>query len=189
MLSPSTAPPWNRQTKPGRQQAATGGKGLYDAKAARARNRGSRPTLNKATPPDFTIALLEIDICRSSDRCRLLPPLPPIAARLLPLKLRSTDRQADCQGTRLDGIADVRQLTSEDLLRVLGHRATQNLLVDRVDEPVGVSRSTDGVERHRHALELARRQRDRGIHPIEQRAAVHPRRFPLRIPVGSDVEI
>src|SRR5207249_1870448 len=133
MFSPSTAPRWKRQTKTGRQQAAWGGKGSYELKAARARNNGSRPKLNKARPPDFTNTLLVIDICLSSDRCR---PLPPSAALLL-LKLRSAYCEADGQGTRLRGIADSCQVTSQHLLRVLGHRPTQDLLVDHADQLVG----------------------------------------------------
>src|SRR5207245_2240276 len=121
MLSPSTAPRWKRQTKTGRQQAAWGGKGSYEVKAARARKSGSRPKLTKAKPPDFTKTLREIDMFPSSCRCR---PLPPSAALcrpcrpLLPLKLRSAYCEAHGQGTRLRGIADPGQLTSEHLLRV-----------------------------------------------------------------------
>src|SRR5438034_412294 len=40
-----------------------------------------------------------------------------------------------------------------------------------------------------HALQRARRQRGGGVNPIEQGTAVHPRRFPLGIPVGSDMEV
>ncbi len=87
MLSPSTAPRWKRQTKTGRQQAAWDGKGLYEVNAARARNSGSKPTLNRASPPDFTKTLLVIDMFRSSDRCRLLPPLPPFIAAETPVRL------------------------------------------------------------------------------------------------------
>src|SRR5438552_17413953 len=86
MLSPSTAPRWKRQTKTGRQQAAWGGKGLYEVNAARARNSGSKPTLNRASPPDFTKTLLVIDMFRSSDGCRLLPPLPPFIAVETPVR-------------------------------------------------------------------------------------------------------
>src|SRR5882762_636697 len=62
MLSPSTAPRWKRHTKTGRLRAAWGGKGSYELKAARARNSGSRPKLNKARPPDFTKTRLEMVI-------------------------------------------------------------------------------------------------------------------------------
>ena len=77
MLSPSTAPRWKRHTKTGRQQAAWGGKGSYELKAARATKSGSRPKLTKAKPPDFTKTLREIDMFPSSCRCRPLPPLLP----------------------------------------------------------------------------------------------------------------
>src|SRR2546422_10799463 len=81
MLSPHTAPRWKRHTKPGRQQAAWGGKGSYEVKAARARKSGSRPKLTKAKPPDFTKTLREIDMFPSSCRCG---PLPPSAALCRP---------------------------------------------------------------------------------------------------------
>src|SRR5438876_2279432 len=123
MLSPSTAPRWKRQTKTGRP--AWGGKGLYEVNTARARNSGSRPTLNKARPPDFTKTLLEIDTSRSSNRCPM-PPLPPIAAQLLPLKLRPSKRQSDRQRARLLGITDIRQLPFDHLLRIPRHRPTQD---------------------------------------------------------------
>src|SRR6266571_3037303 len=153
MLSPSTAPRWKRHTKTGRQQAAWGGNGLYEVKATRARKSGSRPRLTKAKPPDFTKTLREIDMCPSSCRCR---PLPPCAALtvLLSLKLRSAYCEADGQGTRLRGIADSCQLTSQHLLRVLGHRPTQDLLVDHADQLVGVPSRNDGVEHDRHARQL-----------------------------------
>src|SRR6185437_2317500 len=151
MLSPSTAPRWKRHTKTGRQQAAWGGKGSYELKAARARNSGSRPKLNRARPPDFTNTLLEIDICLSSDRCR---PSAALAALLL-LKLWSAYREADGEGTRLHGIADAGHLTPEHLLRVLGHRPTQDLLVDHADQLVGVPCRNDGIEHDRHARQLA----------------------------------
>src|SRR6266571_5227219 len=151
MLCPSTAPRWKRHTKTGRQQAATCGNGRYDANAPRARNNGSRPILNSANPPDFTKTRLEIDICFSS---KPLPPAAALAAPLLPLELRSAYCEADGQGTRLRGIADAGQLTSEHLLRVLGHRPTQDLLVDHTDQLVGVPSRNDGVERDGHARQL-----------------------------------
>src|SRR2546425_1968784 len=191
MLSPSTAPRWKRQTRIRRERAVEVGRGRYEANAARARNNGSRPRLNSASPPDFTNTRLEIDIIPSSNLYRLLPPSTALYRPLpsLPLKLRSANREADCEGTRLGRIGDVRQLTSEDLLGVFGHHSTENLLVDHADHLFGVSNSGDGVEDDRHALQLARGERDGGVHPIEQRATVHPRRLPLGIPVGSDVEI
>src|ERR1051325_4373060 len=64
MFSPSTAPRWKRQTRMGRSEAVWGGKGRYDANAARARNSGSRPRLKSASPPDFTKTRLDIDIAR-----------------------------------------------------------------------------------------------------------------------------
>src|SRR5256885_16421807 len=54
----------------------------------------------------------------------------------------------------LAGIADPGQLTSEHLLRVLGHRPTQDLLVDRADQLVGVPCRNDGVEHDGHARQL-----------------------------------
>src|SRR5256885_5920042 len=86
MLSPSTAPRWKRHTRIGRERAGEDGRGREEAKAARARNSGSRPKLNRANPPDFTKTLLEIDMVRSSDRCRLLPPLPPFIAVETPVR-------------------------------------------------------------------------------------------------------
>src|SRR5438046_10764624 len=132
---------------------------------------GSKPRLNSTCWPDFTITRLELVIIPSSDPLPsstvLYRPLPSLS-----LKLRPPDRQADRQGTRLGGIADIRQLTSEDLLRVLGHRPTENLLVDCVDELVGVSCRNEGVEHDRHALQVARRQRDGGVRPVDQGTAV-----------------
>src|SRR5437588_11652519 len=153
MLSPSTAPRWKRHTKTGRQQAAWGGKGSYELKAARATKSGSRPKLTKAKPPDFTKTLREIDMFPSAALCRPLPPSAALAA-LLSLKLRSAYCEADGQGTRLRGIADACQLTSEHLLRVLGHRPTQDLLVDRADQLVAVPCRNDGVEHDGHARQL-----------------------------------
>ena len=75
-----------------------------------------------------------------------------------------------------------------DDLHVLGVNAIDDL-DHPVDELVGVSCRNEGVEHDRHALQLARRQRDGGVHPIEQGTAVHPRRFPLGIPVWSDMEV
>src|SRR6266567_6171063 len=144
MLSPSTAPRWKRHTKTGRQQAAWGGKGSYGVKAARARKSGSRPKLTKAKPPDFTKTLREIDMFPSSAA----------VAALLSLELRSAYCEADGQGARLRGIADACQLTSEHLLRVLGHRPTQDLLVDHADQLVGVPCRNDGVEHDGHARQL-----------------------------------
>src|SRR5207302_11277730 len=65
----------------------------------------------------------------------VLLPLPPSAAlaALLSLKLRPAYCEADGQRTRLRAIADACQLTTEHLLRVLGHRLTQNHLSDRAD--------------------------------------------------------
>src|SRR5438552_14168017 len=188
MLSPSTAPRWKRQTNIRRSDGPADGR---TAKAARARNNGSRPRLNSASPPDFTNTRLEIDIIPSSNLYRLLPPSPALSRPLpsLPLKLRSANREADCECPRLHGVADACQLAPEHLLRVLGHRSTENLLVHYADQLFGASCRNDGVERDRHALQLARGERDGGVHPVEQRTAVHPRRFPLGIPVGSDVEI
>src|SRR6266566_930903 len=80
-------------------------------------------------------------------------PLPPITD-LLSLKLRSAYCEADGQGTRLRVIADACQLTSEHLLRVLGHRPTQDLLVDHADQLVGVPSRNDGVEHDGHARQL-----------------------------------
>src|SRR5436190_211285 len=188
MLSPSTAPRWKRQTRTGRSTAVEGGGRGSRPSAARAKKSGSSPMLNRAMPPDFTNTRLDIDMCPSSTVTAFLRPSPPSTALLL-LKLRSANREADCEGTRLGRIGDVRQLTSEDLLGVFGHRSTENLLVDHADQLFGVSHSDDGVEDDRHALQLARRERDGGVHPIEQCTAVHPRRFPLGIPIGSDVEI
>src|SRR5437879_13420726 len=88
MLRPSTAPRWNRHTKTGRERAAMGGNGRYEAKAALARNSGSRPKLNNASPPDFTNTRLEIDI----DLCP--PPLPPVTAATARSRLIASETPA-----------------------------------------------------------------------------------------------
>src|SRR6185312_5384099 len=189
MLSPSTAPRWKRQTRTGRWRAVEGGGRRSRPSAARAKKSGSSPTLKRAIPPDFTNTRLDMVIADPPK------PPPPFTALhrppppLLSLKLRSAYCEADGEGTRLRGIADACQLASEHLLRVLGHRPTQDLLVDHADQLVGVPSRNDGVEHDGHARQLPGRQRHGGIHPIEQRTAVHPCRFPFRIPVGSDVEI
>src|SRR5256884_9833277 len=87
MMSASTGRCGKRKGKRGGQQTARGGKDLYEVNAGRARNSESKPTLNRASPPDFTKTLLVIDMFRSSDRCRLLPPLPPFIAAETPVRL------------------------------------------------------------------------------------------------------
>src|SRR6266516_1145451 len=187
MLSPSTAPRWKRQTRTGRSTAVEGGGRRSRPSAARAKKSGSSPMLNRAMPPDFTNTRLDIDMCPSSTVTAFVRPSPPSTA-LLPLKLRSANREADGEGPRLHGIAHACQLTPENLLRVLGHRPSQDLAVCRSNQRVGVSGERDDrVQFDGHPGELARRERDGGVHAIEQRTAVDPRRFPLGVPVGSDM--
>src|SRR3989442_1946956 len=134
MLRPSTAPRWNRQTRIGRSEAGGGGRGREEANAARARNSGSRPKLTKARPPDFTNTRLETDISDSSQATACYRPLPPVPA-LLPLKLRPAERQPHRQRARRDRICHVRQLLAEHAPRVVGHRAPEDAVVHRGDEP------------------------------------------------------
>src|SRR6266550_4095786 len=103
MLSPSTAPRWKRHTKMRRSARRADGR---TAKAARARNNGSRPKLKSARPPDLTNTRLEIVIFEAPSVQSTRPPDRPSAASL-PLKLRPSDRQADGEGTRLKRVFDV----------------------------------------------------------------------------------
>src|SRR5437773_1602401 len=100
MLSPSTAPRWKRHTKMRRSGGRADGR---TAKAARARNNGSRPKLKSARPPDFTNTRLEIVIFVAPSVQSARPPDRPSAASLS-LELRSTNREADGEGTRLHGV-------------------------------------------------------------------------------------
>src|SRR5213596_3782485 len=79
-------------------------------------------------------------------------PLPP--STVTASETRSAYCEADGQGTRLRGIADACQLTPQHLLRVFGHRPTQDLLVDHADQLVGVTCRNDRVEHDRHARQL-----------------------------------
>src|SRR5438552_15134990 len=119
MLRPSTAPRWNRHTKTGRERAAMGGNGRYEAKAALARNSGSRPKLNNASPPDFMNTRLEIDIDLSSSAVTACYRPPPPVPALLPLKLRPSERQAHRQRARSDRARRLRQLVADHAPRVV----------------------------------------------------------------------
>src|SRR4029077_13812179 len=119
MLSPSTAPRWNRETRIGRDRARKGAAGRLAAYAARARKSGSSPRLNSASPPDFTNTRLDIVIASSG-----LPRFP-ASFRALPrsssLKLRPPEGEADAPPPSLHGIADIRQLPANDPFRVRRH--------------------------------------------------------------------
>src|SRR5437764_8708356 len=120
MLSPSTAPRWKRQTSVGRSDGRSVGR--RNAYAARARKRGSRPTLTSASPPAFTnTRLLIVMVAFPSDG-----PTVRLSHASLPLELRSADRQPDRQRAGLEGITDGRYLMSDDCPCVLRHDAAQH---------------------------------------------------------------
>src|SRR2546425_12379035 len=107
-------------------RAATGGMGRQRLVRGEGRPR-QEEWVQTETDQGQTAGLHENS---SRDRhVSVLLPLRPSAAlaALLSLKLRSAYCEADGQSTRLRGIADACQLTSEHLLRVLGHRPTQDL--------------------------------------------------------------
>src|SRR6266566_4484160 len=186
MLSPSTAPRWKRQTKMRRSGGRADGR---TAKAARARNNGSKPRLNNARPPDFTKTRLEIVIVIAPSFRSARPPYRPSAASL-PLKLRPPDREPHGQRPGLNGVLHVGQLFADDPFRVLRHRPTQNPVVDGGDELLHVRRlGSDGTERRDRSAGSPPRERYRGVHAIKQCPAVHPRVFSLRIAIGGDVEV
>src|SRR5260370_39112368 len=110
MLSPSTAPRWNRQTSTGRSEAPAAGR--VEANAARARNRGSRPRLNKASPPDFTNTRLVIGMRRS---LAFVAP-PPLRDGSLALRPPGPDRQPHRERARRGGLANVGQLFADHAL-------------------------------------------------------------------------
>src|SRR5205807_7497851 len=186
MLSPSTAPRWKRQTKMRRSGGRADGR---TAKAARARNNGSKPRLNNARPPDFTKTRLEIVIVIAPSFRSARPPYRPSAASL-PLKLRPPDRESDGQGPGLDGVLHVGQLLADHAFRVLGHGPAQNPVIDRGDEVLHVyGVGSDGVECHGRPGKSPGRERYGGVHAIQQRPTVHPRILSLRIAIGGDMEV
>ena len=78
--------------------------GRCKAYAARARKRGSKPTLTSASPPAFTNTRLLIVMVTFPSDCQSVR----LSDASLPLKLRSADRQPDRQRAGLQGIVDVR---------------------------------------------------------------------------------
>ena len=71
---------------------------------------------------------------------------------------------------------------------MLRHRAAQDHCVHGRDELRGVNaRGNDGVEVHRDARQAARGERDGGVHPVEQRTAIHPVCLAFGIPVWGHV--
>src|SRR5256886_715990 len=170
MLSPSTAPRWKRQTKMRRSGGRADGR---TAKAARARNNGSKPRLNNARPPDFTKTRLEIVIVIAPSFRSARPPYRPSAASL-PLKLRPPDRESDGQGPGLDGVLHVGQLLADHAFRVLGHGPAQNPVIDRGDEVLHVHGvGSDGVECHGRPGKSPGRERYGGVHAAVRRIVVH----------------
>src|SRR5262247_3178476 len=107
MLSPSTAPRWNRHTStlPRRCAAAAS-----RANAARATNSGSRPKLMSASAPERRNARRVIPAYESVSMVCLL----------LLLELRAAETQAHRQRPRL-ARRQVGDLPLDDGLRALGH--------------------------------------------------------------------
>src|SRR6266851_3649865 len=126
MFRPSTAPRWNRQTRTGWSDGTMEGWNVENA--ARARNSGSSPRLNRARPPDLTKRRREIIAFPS-----IIPSFHRLHVSLL-LKVRPADRQANRERACLQGIGNIHELLENDDSRVGGHRAAKDALIDHVDE-------------------------------------------------------
>src|SRR5579872_7417621 len=88
--------------------------GAWPARAARARNSGSRPRLTRAKPPDFTNILRVMAMSFPSRE---------LTRALSSLKFRTSERQS--QRERL-----IRTLFVNDLSRVRRHLPTEYLCVE-----------------------------------------------------------
>src|ERR1043166_4172011 len=189
MLSPSTAPRWNRHTSTRRERAGRGSD--RPAYTARARNSGSSPKLTIASPPALRNARRE--------SC-MLPPRGPVAATgaarpngrrgLLSLELRAPEREPDRERARPPRVGDICDLREDHVSRARAHRAAQDALVDRVDEFLAVAvRRHAVVQVDGRTGQAAGGEREREVHPPEERAAVRPRLLPLRVAGRRRLEV
>src|SRR6266545_1795984 len=160
MFRPSTAPRWKRHTR-----TAEDGAGRRRAYTARPRNSGSRPRLNRARPPDLTNALRETVMGSPSPSSAALRRPPPS----LPLKLRAPEGQANGDGPRRPRIADIGQLSSEDVSRMLGHRAAEHSRIHVGHQAIMVARRMQyGVKVHLRTRQPSRGEGEGGVHAAEQ---------------------
>src|SRR5262245_8121976 len=125
MLSPSTAPRWNKHTSTRRSVPGVGPR----ANAARARNSGSRPKLTSASAPDRRNAGPETAANESRSIERLL----------LELEVRAAETEPHGQGAGLRR-RQPGHLPPDDFFAVRRHHAREQRAIDAVEQLIRIVR-------------------------------------------------